>query len=182
MRQVVQGSVVPFLKMPRIVPDGNGRPLLEGHPKVFLSISHGGNWILSVVSSNTVGIDVESIRDVQWRIVDRFYTDNESRYVKQGMNQASSAHRFLEVWTAKESYAKATGRGLLLYFRSFDTCSAGVPGQITIDGRQEKHETNAISVDPYHVCAICNIGLTRFTYCSDRSVVLNLRRSFKPIP
>lgn len=88
-----------------------GKPYLPQHPHLHFNISHSGDWVVGVVSTSLVGIDIEKITAVNIEIPSLALTDEENKKL-QLLNETDRNALFFELWTLKESYAKATGRGL----------------------------------------------------------------------
>lgn len=85
--------------------DLNGKPYAENIAVKF-NVSHGNDAVVCAVSENDIGIDIEKIRDVKFRVAERFATEEERAYI--GENR----ERFFEIWTLKEAYFKCIGTGL----------------------------------------------------------------------
>ncbi len=97
---------------------------LAGEPEpVWWSASSSAGLAAVAISSQRVGLDIERNGDrPRWkRIAERFYTDAERRAV------AGSGARFLEFWTMKEAFLKATGLGLAGGLRSIDCAALSEP-------------------------------------------------------
>ena len=91
----------------------SGQPYIE-KSDMHISIAHSGEYAVCAISESPVGIDIEKIRDVSDRLIDRVCTEREKRYV------GDSAERFFEIWTAKEAYFKKIGTGIT-DFKSVET-------------------------------------------------------------
>jgi len=100
--------------------DKNGKPFLKGVENFYFNISHSDRYVVCAVSDEPVGVDVEKIRPVKLRLADRFFTEQERRYVYNAENEASQYQRFFEIWTRKEAFVKMDGRGLRIPLDSFD--------------------------------------------------------------
>lgn len=105
----------------------HGKPYLSEWPGFHFNISHSGNWVALACGDTPVGIDVQQPGDPkrQEGVVRRFFTEAEQRFVfaqPDGRQQ-----RFLEIWTAKESYLKCLGTGLQKPLNSFDVCTMAEP-------------------------------------------------------
>lgn len=85
-----------------------------------LSLSHSGQTVIIAFSTDpkaSVGVDVESLEQRTGQMTDLFFTPYESRWV----DSLSGRTRILAqnlVWSAKESYLKAVGKGLQMDTRS----------------------------------------------------------------
>ena len=108
----------------------SGQPYIEGSD-MHISISHSGEYAVCALSENPVGIDIEKIREVSERLIDRVCTAREREYV-------TSNERFFEVWTAKEAYFKKIGTGIT-NLRSVET----------LDLKREYHK-----IDDYIICIV----------------------------
>lgn len=95
----------------------HGKPYLKDHPKFQFNISHTRNAIVAAFSNNEIGIDVEPIRQPNYKIAARFFTPSEYKYILNDKNQERT---FYEIWTKKEAYIKYIGTGLFISLKSFD--------------------------------------------------------------
>lgn len=84
----------------------NGKPHFKGIENFHFNISHCENAITVAVSDRPVGIDIEKLREADFRVSERFFTENEKKYV------GSCDRRFFEIWTKKEAYIKKHGLAL----------------------------------------------------------------------
>ena len=105
-----------------------GKPFLEQFPELEFNISHTRNAIAIALSSSTVGIDIEHIKDMDLKIAENYYTSNEYKYVVSSEFECNQ--RFYEVWTRKEAYIKYTGNGLATPLNSFDVFKNKLKDQI----------------------------------------------------
>ncbi len=91
--------------------DRYGKPYLAGQPEVQFNLSHSGRWCVCVVSTVPVGVDVEQVRPMDLAWTDKFLSAEEREDLR-ARGKTERLWRFYELWTRKESYAKALGRGL----------------------------------------------------------------------
>lgn len=96
-----------------------GRPYLPGHPEFRFSLSHAGLWAVCAAGSVPVGCDVERAGRGQPRLVRRFFHRAEQEALAEKEDPAEWDRLFTRIWTRKESYLKATGRGLSIPMNSF---------------------------------------------------------------
>lgn len=124
-----------------------GKPQLITPPFVHFNISHSGEWVVAAVSSYPVGIDVEEIKEAPLVISNRFFSKDERltlfKESKHCQNEA-----FYYLWTLKESYIKAEGKGL---FMKLDTFTVGL-GVTHINGMELLNER----LDERHVLGLCS--------------------------
>ncbi len=51
-----------------------GKPVLAAPSEIHFNISHSENWVVCAVNDNPVGIDVETIKPIDLKIAERFYS------------------------------------------------------------------------------------------------------------
>lgn len=96
-----------------------GKPYLTTHPEVHFNLSHSGKRVFCAVSEREVGCDVEQIKPVDLGIARRFFTPEESEMLTQIPDEEERRQRFFRIWTLKESFVKAVGRGMTLPMGEF---------------------------------------------------------------
>jgi 4'-phosphopantetheinyl transferase len=93
-----------------------GQPILT-HPRdtdIFFSVSHTKDLVACAVNMKSpVGIDVERIerKSERWQLASRFFSPEEYLSISQAPT-ADRDRTFLNLWTLKEAYLKANGRGI----------------------------------------------------------------------
>lgn len=95
-----------------------GKPELSHDSGCYFNISHAGDWVICAFSERPVGVDIEHIKPIDYSIADRFFTRNEylALMSRTGLDQLTYFYR---LWTLKESYIKAVGKGLSIPLHSF---------------------------------------------------------------
>ena len=96
-----------------------GKPFLEDMDNLYFNLSHAGNKIACAIDSREVGIDVERVKDIDLDIGKRFFTPNEYELIKL-QNESNQLDFFYNIWTLKEAYVKAKGKGLSIPLDSFE--------------------------------------------------------------
>ena len=92
-----------------------GKPHLPD--RTPFNITHAGDYAVLALSSQTVGVDLEHIRPIDWqKISARFFHPEERTYLEQADDPASE---FFHIWTLKESFLKAEGLGFSISPASF---------------------------------------------------------------
>lgn len=94
------------------------KPFLLNNQDYHFNTSHTHNMIAVAVSDKPVGVDVEKIREIDFGVAKRFFSENELNYIKESQDQEFK--RFFEIWTKKEAYVKYIGKGLFVPLNSFD--------------------------------------------------------------
>jgi len=94
------------------------RPFLAESKNLDFNVSHSGDWIVWVLaSSSRAGIDIEKIRPIEETLVDSCFTKEEKEYI--GGNKDFDLEKFFELWTLKEAFIKADGKGLSYPLQDF---------------------------------------------------------------
>lgn len=101
-------------KIPEFSYTHYGKPyfkIKQGLRKLYFNISHTNGCVVVAVSNSKVGIDVETVKNMDLSIKDMFLSTEEMEKVcSESWNAKSEATR---IWTLKESYLKMKGTGLI---------------------------------------------------------------------
>jgi 4'-phosphopantetheinyl transferase len=108
----------------RFVRNSYGKPYID-NPEVsrviHFNLSHTDGWIvLAVTLDNEVGVDVERIDRSKGilDLADRYFSPIESEELR-ALPPSDRVDRFFDLWTLKESYIKACGKGLTIPLHMF---------------------------------------------------------------
>lgn len=135
-RALARSAVSRYADVPagslRFAVDAQGRPAVEwprGCRDIHFSISHTTGMVAVAISPVAeVGVDLERIDrrvDIS-EIAEAVFTPDElDRILRQ--NGARERTRFFELWTLKEAYIKARGRGFAIPPRTFAFTSVEDP-------------------------------------------------------
>ena len=107
-----------------IVFGAHGKPSLAERPDVHYNIAHADGIAAVAVSEFECGIDCERVREYDPRVMKRVCAQAEQALI----NAAPEAERgmlFFRLWTLKEAYVKALGRGLSFPLREAEFAFAG---------------------------------------------------------
>jgi 4'-phosphopantetheinyl transferase len=98
----------------------HGKPFLVGLPDIHFNLSHShGVAVCAVCRDTDVGVDVEDVgRRTDLSIARRFFSPAEADLVSKAPDAEKRA-LFFGIWTLKEAYIKAVGRGLSIPLNSF---------------------------------------------------------------
>ncbi len=89
--------------------NSQGKPYFLSHREIFFNISHSSNYVVCIIGDRPVGIDIEGGQKGRQNLAQRFFDKTEAEWIEE----ADSDERFFRIWTLKEAYGKATGRGVL---------------------------------------------------------------------
>lgn len=92
-----------------------GKPVVKTPDNLNLdiSISHSGNYLaVGICDNGQIGIDIELLKDVDFRVLKNCFSVSEEMYINSGKGITQRLGNFYEIWTRKEAYVKALGTGL----------------------------------------------------------------------
>jgi 4'-phosphopantetheinyl transferase len=101
----------------RFVAGEHGKPALARefeHLGLFFNVTHTEGLVaIAVARHRDVGLDAENLfeRTTALKLARRYFTAEEARNL-EALPPAEQPMRFYSLWTLKESWMKATGRGL----------------------------------------------------------------------
>ena len=93
-------------ELPQFIYNQQGKPLLEGHPEIHFSMSHCRMAAAVAVSSQPVGMDIETMDHYSEEVARRVMNEDEMRQI---LSSPHPAKEFTRLWTMKESLYKLTG-------------------------------------------------------------------------
>lgn len=105
-----------------------GKPHPEGLNGYHFNVSHSGQWVVVALSDDIVGVDIERIRRVPEGVAYRYFSEPEKKLLDHAENETEKAHIFFTLWTLKESFLKAIGKGLTKSLSSFTVLRDGNAG------------------------------------------------------
>jgi len=135
-----------------------GKPYLTNKRNFHFNISHSGKWVVCAVGERPVGIDIEFIDQINLetaeKIAERFFSDEEYEDLFTREEKDILAY-FYEIWTLKESFIKAIGKGLTIPLNSF-TVKIGKSG-IELKSRfRTKYCFEQYNIDRDYRMAVCS--------------------------
>lgn len=128
----------------KILRGKNGKPYIE-NDGFYFNLSHSGDYAAIVYGDSECGIDIQQHREKSCKIANRFFTENEKRYLEENKDA------FFDIWACKESYLKALSVGLTKKLDSFEC----VPVDCKVDIDEYKIKIFKIS---NHSIAVCLKG------------------------
>ena len=110
----------------------HGKPFLVGLPDIHFNLSHShGVAVCALCRGAAVGVDVEDVRRyTDLSIAKRFFSFFEAELISKASN-AEKRKLFFDIWTLKEAYIKAMGKGLSIPLNSFSFNANETDIQIT---------------------------------------------------
>lgn len=109
---------VPFDEI-KISYNSYGKPYIDDVNDYRFNVTHSENHIVIAVSKKDIGVDIEHMKKDDEQIAKRFFTVEEYEYIYHNEDDRFTK-RFYQIWTLKESYIKALGKGLSIPLNSFE--------------------------------------------------------------
>ncbi|WP_449601890.1 4'-phosphopantetheinyl transferase family protein [Paenibacillus sp. Marseille-Q9583] len=132
-----------------------GKPFLKNYPNFSFNISHSGHWVVLIWNNQKValGIDVEEIKLIDLKIAETFFhrTEYLDLLSKQGIEQTEY---FFQLWTLKESYIKAVGKGLAIPLDNFSFHCSGT--KILNSPETRGYYFKSYRIDAGHYISACS--------------------------
>ncbi len=115
----------------------HGKPY---HQDLCFNLSHSGKYVICVTGKEEVGCDIQKIKPVHDRIVNRYFSEEEQRDIRTA-KESEKDELFTKIWALKESYLKMTGEGLT---RDLKEISFHVSDSIRIFDKMEEKSVHFI--------------------------------------
>ena len=134
-----------------------GKPMIH-NLDIHFNISHSGEWVICAVDKSEIGVDIESYRPIETKIADRFFSEKELLFINRCKEEDYRYEVFFKIWTLKESYIKAIGKGFSCPFNGFSCLPLDDGRSIEFNSLNESlpiKKFKMIDIDPRCSCAIC---------------------------
>ena len=86
-----------------------GKPYLKDN-NIFFNISHSFDYVITAISNNEIGIDIEKVRETPLKTINQFATEKEKEYILS--SKKNIEERIFKIFTLKEAYFKRLGTNL----------------------------------------------------------------------
>lgn len=134
-----------------------GKPILLEPCGAHFNISHSGDWVACAVDDSAVGADVEVIKPIDMEIAKRFFSSDE--YISlMRQPEGMRLKYFYMLWTLKESYIKAEGKGLSIPLDSFTIRIKENEASVLINEEPADYHLFQSFLDDNTVYAVCTLN------------------------
>lgn len=130
-------------------------------PANIYNLSHSGNYVLCSVEDFgkkdvKLGCDMEEIKKLHLKLIERYFLENEKKYILEQITEEEQKAAFYRYWVLKESFMKATRRGMGLGLDTFEIQipQSGVPYLLRMPKEVEgTYYFKEYSLEiPYRIC------------------------------
>ena len=133
----------------------HAKPRLKSYPQHYFNISHSGNWVVVAFSDQEVGLDIEKVKGDRRHIADRFFTESELKDLKSIKDDQQQQLYFYQLWTLKESYMKAIGKGISMSLDSFAFAKENDKFKLAFSGNDEDWYFYSSYLEKEYFLSIC---------------------------
>lgn len=98
---------------PEILRDEMGKPYFKD-ASLHFNVSHSGEYLAIAVSDSTVGIDIQEPKSIKDGMYRKVVQPEEAMLIGEDRQ-----NDFLRLWTLKESFVKAEGKGLRISLKDY---------------------------------------------------------------
>ncbi|SEH77207.1 4'-phosphopantetheinyl transferase [Halobacillus karajensis] len=95
-----------------------GKPYFREISSYHFNISHSGCWVIVGTDSQPIGVDIQLMSSIELDVAEQFFSIKENQYLNSQLEHARLSS-FYDLWTLKEAYLKAIGKGLSVPLNSF---------------------------------------------------------------
>ena len=108
LKELLEKNNVPYNSLDYYI-NAYGKPYLKNN-KIFFNISHSFDYVVTAISNNEIGIDIEKIRKTPINVINQFATKREKEYILSSNDNIEE--RIFKIYTLKEAYFKMLGTNL----------------------------------------------------------------------
>ena len=130
-----------------------GKPVVNGYTDLHFNVSHSGERVVGAICDVPVGIDVEEIRPIDLAMMYDFFNEQEIVDILERKNPQDRLRYFYDIWTLKESYVKANGKGLVIPIKDFAIRKAG--SWIHTFGLETPAYFSQYDINPQYILSTC---------------------------
>ncbi|MBN2322262.1 MAG: 4'-phosphopantetheinyl transferase superfamily protein [Spirochaetes bacterium] len=131
-----------------------GKQAVENTGGIRFNSAHSGRWAVCAFDYGPIGIDIERIRTIDFDIRDLRFSEEEYKDLMEN-NENERTSLLYDLWTLKESYVKAVGKGLSIPFDSF-TIRMEPGGTFIKNGKdRDTYRFRQYRIDPGYSLSVC---------------------------
>ena len=139
--------------------EAGGKPICLVPGGVHFNLSHSGSWILAAFDDTPVGVDIELVKPLASGVLEWALSPAESKTM-ESLAETERLSSFYESWTLKESWLKASGRGLVDHLSDYSVTAGTAPSQFRISNGKLLDGVYLwllSGLDPDYRAAVCSI-------------------------
>lgn len=130
------------------------KPFLLYPNRIHFNISHSEDCVVCAIDDEPLGIDIEIEKPIDLKIAEQFFSKDEYIAIQSQPQEARQKYFYL-LWTLKESYIKAEGKGLSIPLDSFTISFDGNRISLKSDYEFIKHSFYQYELFGKYIMSIC---------------------------
>ncbi len=132
------------------------KPSLKNFPKAHFNISHSGDFVVVAFSDCSVGIDIEKNKGNRLAVAKRFFAKEELNDLFTYPEGVKQIEYFYQLWTLKESYMKAIGKGISMSLSSFSFQKIYSNYRLRYSSEDIGYQFTTYKIHPEYACNLCS--------------------------
>jgi 4'-phosphopantetheinyl transferase len=128
---------------------------LKDYSNLHFNISHSGDYVVVAFSDCPVGIDIEKNKGNRLKVAQRFFTQQELNDLFLFAEEQEQVDYFYQLWTLKESYMKAIGKGISMSLDSFSFQKFPNAMGLSYSSDDKDFQFVNYQIDPDYACHLC---------------------------
>jgi 4'-phosphopantetheinyl transferase len=145
-----------------------GKPFIRNAEGFFFNVSHSGEWVVCAINDAETGIDVEKLKDPNIDIAKSFFSREEYEDLIH-KDECMRLSYFYDLWTLKESYVKALGKGFSEPLDSFTIKIQGDAIRCISRNNPDNLSFRKWDLDSEYKLAVCSCNIPREVYLNVQS-------------
>jgi 4'-phosphopantetheinyl transferase len=130
-----------------------GKPFIAESYMLHFNLSHAGEYVVCALDPLEIGIDIEEMRARDLDAMSTFFSPAEIMAYSKKSSQEKTEF-FYRLWTAKESFIKAVGKGFAIDVSKFTIC-LNDPVSIITDIDTRPWQFRHYEIAPRYMLAVC---------------------------
>lgn len=141
-----------------------GKPIIKtpNNLNFDISISHSGSYLtIGICNDGKIGVDVELLKDINYRVFRNCLSVSEEKYVNSGKEITQRLENFYEIWTRKEAYSKTLGTGLQRPLSITQFYLGKIKPRTVIKNDNQRYYFRTLKKDKF-ILSVCTTSLGTF--------------------
>lgn len=149
------------------------KPLFQEQSNFFFNISHSGEWVVCASDFQLLGIDIEQIKQIDYKVGELIFSPVEYEMFNSKDDYEKELW-FYKFWTMKESYVKAIGTGLTSKLSKFTIKTKNqIDFYVDENSNYPKAYFRQFRVGPSYIMTLCSFSEVKTIKIYDVSDTIN---------
>jgi 4'-phosphopantetheinyl transferase len=159
----------------KIIRNTYGKPFISGIGGIYFNVSHSGDWVVFVINTENVGIDVQEVTDIKVSIAEHFFSREENEFLA-ALGKEEKLSGFYNMWSLKEAYIKALGLGFTMPLNSFTVIRTSEGFEVKCT-KERKFYLKQYPIDNGYKLSVCSKE-NNFCHVIKNLTIDDIRRAF----